>query len=1239
MADEEVAFDPGFKVVGTLVKLSGKASMGFAGAARDLASRGEVLLEVEGDAAGLGMTRTGATWVRFDEQDSPWERIHSLARAGGMGFGANGIVAAEPDWQWQVAQPPLASEAATIDAWHLGPQFTRLGDARGQVDADAQKAILIAHLDTGFDPHHAQKPRIIHAGHKSFVKGDPPGNGAQDLTPASPVTQRGHGTATLAILAGPDYGAAPDATLLPLRVGNDVVIVTTGTIVAGISEAVVRRADILSMSMGGRASAALAEAVNAAYDQGMLLVTAAGNTVGGLPFPTIVWPARFRRVVAACGIMRDGRAYEWPLAKPMAGCSGPAAKMRFAMASYTPDIPWARIGSKTDVGAAGGTSAATPQIAGAAALWLARHSEALKPYTGWERGEAVREALFRSASGGKDPYDPAIEPHAKFGWGVLDAVKLIETAPLPRQLLRKAPRADASWNLLKLVTGTGIGVADAGRDELFELELVQLLDERQDLLGDSASGTFKPDIEDPDMFGRDEAPTQAQEAAQKAAAKAVLERVLAVEGLGSKPLRETLAMRLSGAGARRRTPAAPPSLASAPAAAPPPPAPGSAAAAAVEAGQPPPVAGPARRRLRIFARDPSLGASLRTVRDLEATVDVAFEERLLPGPVGEYLAIVDVDPATDRIYSPVDLNALDLALSDGLKPSEGNPQFHQQMVYAVAMRTIEVFERALGRRALWASGRQPGDTHASAFCRQLRIYPHALRQLNAFYDPSRVALLFGYQPSAADARSSVPEGTMVFTCLSTDVIAHETTHALLDGMTPGYRDASNPDVLAFHEGFADIVALFEQFRLRDLVARQLDVRDRKLSMAGTLGALAGQFGRASHKGAGPLRDYATRAGKPPEERTQQYDIDLPVHELGAVLVSAVYDAFLAMVDKRTEKPMRLASGGSGMLPEGELHPVIAEALTDEICQAAADIQRIAIRALDYLPPNDLTFGDYLRAMITADEDAWPEDRSGYRVAITEAFRRLNIYPRGLRALSDETLAWRRPPAHLARAAWLKPMVHDFGLQPGPDFTREWMHAKSCERADVAQRAIEAALDADLAEKDMPLHTLLGLEPELPRYAENMTIHPESRQGRTNIHVEGVRPKIREQSATEVRERSLAFDVVLRVRQRRPERVGAGGRRFWFRGGATLLIDPYARVVAPKDEERAGQFTVHPEIRHAIRKNMLSKRRLEEELKWRDSRSGGGVQATYFGEPDAPGNPMAAGGPFAMLHRELLDGEG
>ncbi len=113
---------------------------------------------------------------------------------------------------------------------------------------------------------------------------------------------------------------------------------------------------------------------------------------------------------------------------------------------------------------------------------------------------------------------------------------------------------------------------------------------------------------------------------------------------------------------------------------------------------------PPKRRLRIYALDPSVAKRLDSVSVFQATLSVPWDDRpstaygLLPGPVGEYLEVVDVDPASNRVYDPVDLNDKILLAQDGWAPSEGNPQFHQQMVYAVAMTTIGHFEQALGRR-------------------------------------------------------------------------------------------------------------------------------------------------------------------------------------------------------------------------------------------------------------------------------------------------------------------------------------------------------------------------------------------------------------------------------------------------------------------------------------------------------------------------------------------------------------
>ena len=123
------------------------------------------------------------------------------------------------------------------------------------------------------------------------------------------------------------------------------------------------------------------------------------------------------------------------------------------------------------------------------------------------------------------------------------------------------------------------------------------------------------------------------------------------------------------------------------------------------------VRAPQYRTLRGFAFDPSLSLRLDTAVVNAMTYRVPWEE-LEPGPVGEYVEVIDVDPTSDVIYPPVDLSHPHVLAPDGLGPSEGNPQFHQQMVYAVAMTTIRNFERALGRRSpLGAAARHARRTH------------------------------------------------------------------------------------------------------------------------------------------------------------------------------------------------------------------------------------------------------------------------------------------------------------------------------------------------------------------------------------------------------------------------------------------------------------------------------------------------------------------------------------------------
>ena len=78
-----------------------------------------------------------------------------------------------------------------------------------------------------------------------------------------------------------------------------------------------------------------------------------------------------------------------------------------------------------------------------------------------------------------------------------------------------------------------------------------------------------------------------------------------------------------------------------------------------------------------------------------------------------------------------------------------------------------------------------------------------------------------------------------------------------------------------------------------------------------------------------------------------------------MLVAGLYDAFLSIYEKRSEDLFRIATGGRGVLPEGHIHPDLGDRLAREASETAAHFLQVAVRAIDYCPPVDITFAEYL----------------------------------------------------------------------------------------------------------------------------------------------------------------------------------------------------------------------------------------------------------------------------------------
>jgi hypothetical protein len=371
---------------------------------------------------------------------TPWDDAHQIARLNGYAHYVEPDLlhertAAAADLAQRDIWPPHAAVPAN---WHKGAGFAGF-------DSVPQKGerIWIAHLDTGYTPHHPSTPVHLHPElGKDFW--DTSRTTAEDPYEAGLLDQPGHGTGTLGLLAGapmdlslPGFplpgtalGGAPQAEIAPVRVSPSVVHLYTSSMARGLDYALTLAStpgagcDVVSISHGGLPTQAWADAVNALYEAGIVIVAASGDSIylGLVDLATrfTVYPGAFNRVITALGATFDKQPYITDQAGQMQGCWGPDGVMEKAIAGYTPKVAWMEYKGAAPFSMRGsGTSCSTPQIAAACALWLQKHGS--KVPKDWRRVEACRVALWRSAA--KRHQDM---PH--LGWGLLDVNAMLDDA-------------------------------------------------------------------------------------------------------------------------------------------------------------------------------------------------------------------------------------------------------------------------------------------------------------------------------------------------------------------------------------------------------------------------------------------------------------------------------------------------------------------------------------------------------------------------------------------------------------------------------------------------------------------------------------------------------------------------------------------------------------------------------------------------------------------------------------------
>jgi hypothetical protein len=347
-------------------------------------------------------------------------------------------------------------------------------------------------------------------------------------------------------------------------------------------------------------------------------------------------------------------------------------------------------------------------------------------------------------------------------------------------------------------------------------------------------------------------------------------------------------------------------------------------------------------KVPILVQDQTIAAA-KGMRPTENCV-LDGERFFLDGPVTERLAVLDFDPKTGQLAEGTTFNAQEGTYEVSAEPIEA-PDFLRTNAFATVLKTVYMFEEddTLGRPLRWGFDGP-----------QLLVVPVAGEWANAFYEREARCLQFFYFNNR--------EGRRIYTSLSHDIVSHETGHAILDGIAPDLYHAITPQSLALHEGIADLVALVMAFRNDTLRKTVLDQTGGSIENISAFSSVAEEFGEAQGKPTG-LRQFVNEKTLDPKDTDNLVDVAEP-HELCQVLTGGLYSV---MVDIHKTLKKRFAE---------EDNTTDFSASGKALFVGAERFKRMIFRALDYLPPGEVSFADYGRAIIASDQASHPDAKQG-----------------------------------------------------------------------------------------------------------------------------------------------------------------------------------------------------------------------------------------------------------------------
>lgn len=348
--------------------------------------------------------------------------------------------------------------------------------------------------------------------------------------------------------------------------------------------------------------------------------------------------------------------------------------------------------------------------------------------------------------------------------------------------------------------------------------------------------------------------------------------------------------------------------------------------------------------LDLGAIAPSAARAISTRREAsaptpEATVEISYnpQDKLTMGTAP---TTITTDAATALSTPRVEFKSSPPAPRAGkFVYSDNDNRIHSALPFASVAKTVEVFEKALGKPIKWSFNRP-----------KIRLVPDGGEMLNAYYKPYDGTLNFFH---AKDPKTM----TKLFSGDSGEVTAHETGHAILDSLRPGYLQAYGYETRAFHESFGDVVSIIMNLRDERTLDKLVDQTNGDLSKQNLVAAVGEHIGRAINNTAGEnvtggdwVRTAINRFkwAKPsslPESGGPNH-LGREEHSLSRLWTGAVYDVLKGIVNRNT---------AAGQSPK------------DALRAAGDELLKINVNLFKTAPMGDFGFKDMAQACIKADQ--------------------------------------------------------------------------------------------------------------------------------------------------------------------------------------------------------------------------------------------------------------------------------